>query len=132
MKIAWLILLISAFTDFIITATGGAVTVFTVYVTVIQNAVSAGKTPEPITISWILFMPSILLGLAAMARTIQQKLNANPVTTAALKGEAAPIVIPATTTATVTTAPPAGAPAGTLPTTAVSGTPTPTPPGVTP
>lgn len=73
MKIAWLVLLISAFTDFVITA-GGSLT---------AAMIATGSASLP-NHAVILF--ACLLGSVAMARTIQQALKATPETAAALKG----------------------------------------------
>lgn len=73
MKVAWAVLLISAFTDFVITAGGSIVT-----------AITTMTTPD-----WpprYVFLIAIMLGLVAAARTIQQALKATPETTALLKG----------------------------------------------
>lgn len=74
MKVAWVILLISAGTDFIITVA-----------TALTSAMVAMGTAE------FPSKPVLLLaglgGLVAMSRTIQQALKATPETSAALKGD---------------------------------------------
>lgn len=73
MKIAWVILLISAFTDFIIVAVP----------TVISAMVSTGTVSMPSKATVLL---ACLFGLVALARTVQGALKATPETSAALKG----------------------------------------------
>lgn len=72
MKIAWTILLISAFTDLIITAGTALMTVMT----------DQGQMPSNAGM-----IVAILGGVVAAARTIQQALKATPETAAALKGD---------------------------------------------
>ena len=74
MKIAWLILSISAFTDFVITVATG--------ITSAMVAVGSNAMPTKPVI-----LLAILGGFVTSARTIQQALKATPETTAALKGE---------------------------------------------
>lgn len=74
MKIAWAILLISAGTDFIITAATA--------VTAAMVESASGQLPGYPTL-----LLGVLGGLVAAARTVQQALKATPDTTAALKGE---------------------------------------------
>jgi hypothetical protein len=74
MKIAWVILLVSAFTDFIITAGTGLTTA--------MMATGNAALPNKAT---ILFM--LLGGVVAASRTIQQALKSTPETSAALKGD---------------------------------------------
>lgn len=74
MKVAWAVLLISAFTDFVITAGGSIVT-----------AITTMTTPD-----WpphYVFLIAVVLGFVSAARTIQQALKLNPETIAALKGK---------------------------------------------
>lgn len=74
MKIAWLVLIISAFTDFIITAA-----------TAVTSAmVGAGNAELPGKAVIIL---ALLGGLVSASRTVQQALKQTPETTKALKGE---------------------------------------------
>ena len=73
MKIAWLILLISAFTDFVITA-GTALT---------TAMVAQGTAQMP---SAAILLLAVIGGLVSGARTVQQALKATPEQTAALRG----------------------------------------------
>lgn len=73
MKVAWLVLIISAFTDFIITA-GTALTTAMV-------AAGSAQLPTPAII-----LLAIIGGLVSGARTIQQALKATPEQSAALRG----------------------------------------------
>jgi len=77
MKIEWTILLISAFTDMIITA-GTALT---------TAMVATGSAQSPGTAVLIL---AIVGGLVAGARTVQQALKITPETSAGLRGDPAP------------------------------------------
>ncbi len=74
MKTAWIILIISAFTDFTITVATGLSTAM----------VATGNTSLPSKATVLL---CLLGGAIAMARTIQQALKATPETAAALKGD---------------------------------------------
>jgi membrane protein implicated in regulation of membrane protease activity len=96
MKSAWLVLLISAFTDFVITAATAAGTVI---------AAIAVNPDWGAQLKWTLFIAPILGGIVAGARTIQQALKATPETTAQLKGQ--PVVVTTITpdTAVTTVAP---------------------------
>ncbi len=73
MKIAWLVLIISAFTDFVITAATA--------VTSSMVATSSADFPSKAVV-----LLAVLGGLVSAARTIQQALKQTPETTAALKG----------------------------------------------
>ena len=75
MKVAWLILIISAATDFIITAS-----------TALTSAMVAMGTAEMPSRAVLLL--AFLGGLVSASRTIQQALKATPETAAALKGQA--------------------------------------------
>lgn len=77
MKIQWVILIISAFTDLVIT---GATSLGTAML-----ATGAAEIPKNAVL-----LAALLGGAVAAARTIQQALKATPETTAALKGEPAP------------------------------------------
>lgn len=73
MKIAWLILSISALTDFVITAA-----------TALNTAmIATGSAQWP---SKAVVLLAILGGLVSAGRTIQQALKATPEQTAALRG----------------------------------------------
>jgi len=73
MKIAWLVLIISALTDFIITAA-----------TAVTSAmVGSGSTDFP---NKAVLLLAVLGGLVSGARTIQQALKTTPEQTEALKG----------------------------------------------
>jgi hypothetical protein len=72
-KIAWLILSISAFTDFVITAATALTTAM----------VATGSAQLPNSAIVIL---AVLGGLVSGARTIQQALKATPEQSAALRG----------------------------------------------
>lgn len=74
MKLAWIVLLISAFTDFIITVATG--------LTAAMVESASGQLPTYPTL-----LLAVLGGLVAAARTIQQALKATPTISAALKGE---------------------------------------------
>lgn len=74
MKIAWLVLIISAFTDLVIT--GG---------TALGTAMVATGTAQIPSTPVILL--AFLGGLVSAARTVQQALKATPETQAALRGE---------------------------------------------
>ena len=85
MKVEWAILLITALTDFMLT-----------FLTGLGTAMATSHTvglPDASTI----LVAAIGGGVVAF-RTVQQALKANPVTTAALKGQDAPVVVPATAT----------------------------------
>lgn len=73
MKQAWIVLLVSAFTDFIINA-GTALT---------SAMVATGNAAMP---SKAVVILALIGGLVAFSRTVQQALKATPETTAALKG----------------------------------------------
>lgn len=73
MKIAWFNLLVSAFTDFGITAATSIITVM----------VSMGDAQLPSTPALIV---ALLGAFASALRTVQQALKATPEQTAALKG----------------------------------------------
>lgn len=73
MKIAWLVLLISAFTDGIIAGGTGLTSAM----------VATGSVTLPSPAVWLL---SCVAGLLAAARTIQQALKVTPETTRLLKG----------------------------------------------
>ncbi len=73
MKIAWLVLIISAFTDFIIT-TGTAIT-----------SAMVGTMSAQLPNKGVMLL-AITGGVVSAARTIQQALKSTPETTAALKG----------------------------------------------
>lgn len=73
MKIAWLTLIISAVTDFIITSATALTTAM----------VSSGSAELP---GKAVLLLAGLGGLVSAARTIQQALKATPENTAALKG----------------------------------------------
>jgi hypothetical protein len=90
MKIAWLVLIVSALTDGTLAAVTGIATLLT---TVAVNP--SGQ----VEIHWIIFLAPLLGGVAVALRTVQQALKANPVDSAALKGQAPPVVVPATSTA---------------------------------
>lgn len=78
MKSAWLVLLISAFTDFVISAGTGAGTVIT----------AIAVNPDwGAHLSWTLFIAPVIGGLVTGARTIQQALKATPQAVAELKGQ---------------------------------------------
>lgn len=74
MKMAWIVLLISATTDFFITAATSVMTAMT--------ATGSASLPNKATI-----LICVLGGGIAMMRTIQQALKATPETAAALKGD---------------------------------------------
>lgn len=74
MKTAWIVLMISAVTDFIITAGTGLTTAM----------VATGSTSMPNKATVLLML---IGGLIAMARTIQQALKTTPETSAALRGD---------------------------------------------
>ncbi len=87
---AWTVLLITAFTDFVITAGGAMVT-----------AITAMSTPD-----WpprYVFLISFFLGITAAARTVQQALKATPENSAALKGDVSMVSTASTMTATTVT-----------------------------
>lgn len=86
MKIAWTILLISAFTDFVITVATGVTAVMT----------ATGSAEMPSDAAWLV---CALGGAVQAARTIQQALKTSPEVSAALKGNA---VVETTVTKTVT------------------------------
>jgi len=96
MKSAWLVLLISAFTDFVITAATASITVIS----------AIAVNPDwGAHVSWAMFIAPVLGGVIAGARTVQQALKASPETTAQLKGQ--PVVVTTVTPDTVvTTLPP--------------------------
>lgn len=73
MKTAWTVLIISAFTDFIITAGTALMTAM----------VSMGTTEMP---SSPVILITVVGGVVQAARTIQQALKSTPETSAALKG----------------------------------------------
>lgn len=73
MKIAWLILIISAFTDFVITAA-----------TALASAMVATGSAEFPNSAVVLL--AVLGGLVSGARTIQQALKVTPEQSAALRG----------------------------------------------
>lgn len=73
MKIAWLTLIISAVTDFIITAATALTTAM----------VSTGTAELP---GKAVLLLALLGGVVSGARTVQQALKATPENTAALKG----------------------------------------------
>jgi len=86
-KIAWLVLVISAMTDFVITAA-----------TALTSAmVAMGNAEMP---SRAVILLALLGGLVAFSRTVQQALKATPETSAALKGD--PSIV---RTATIATTP---------------------------
>jgi len=99
-KIAWLVLLISAGSDFIIAA-GGCLT---------TAIVAHGTAEMP---SWAVLLLCVSTGLVSGARTIGQALKATDEGSAALKGNVIPFQQPAkpgketivTATASVATAP---------------------------
>lgn len=74
MKSAWIILIISAFTDFIINAG----------TSLMAAMVATGSASIP---SRAVLLLAILGGVVSMSRTIQQALKATPETAAALKGD---------------------------------------------
>ena len=83
MKIAWVIVLISALTDFVIT---GA--------TAITSAmVASGNSELP---SKAVLVLAVLGGIVSAARTVQQALKATPEISAALRGDVS--VVSTTTT----------------------------------
>ena len=73
MKVAWTILLISAFTDFVVTVGTSLGTAM----------VATGSAQMP---SNAVLLLSVIGGMVAAARTVQQALKASPETSAALKG----------------------------------------------
>ncbi len=77
-KIAWVVLLVSALTDFIITSGTGVMTVLTAVV--IDPTVKDSIRP-------VIFIAPVVGGVVAAARTIQQALKATPATLAALNGK---------------------------------------------
>lgn len=86
MKVAWTVLIISAFTDFVITGGG-----------MLMSSLVTMATPD-----WpprYVFLMSFIGGFIAAARTVQQALKLTPEAQAALKG--APSIT--TTTSTTTT-----------------------------
>lgn len=87
MKFAWIILLISALTDFVVTAATGVITAMT--------ATGSAALPNRATI-----VLCSLGGAVAAMRTIQQALKATPETAAALRGDTSIVK-----TATVSTTP---------------------------
>ncbi len=78
MKIAWFVLLVSAFTDFMITVA----TALTTAMVAMGPAELPGK---PVLVL------ALLGGLASAGRTIQQALKATPESTAVLKGDQASV-----------------------------------------
>lgn len=74
MKTSWAILIISALTDCLIVVVNG--------LTSAMMATGVAAIPNRAVI-----MVNVLLGLAALARTIQQALKATPDTSAALRGQ---------------------------------------------
>jgi hypothetical protein len=73
MKVAWLVLLISAFTDFVITAGSGLTAAM----------VAKGEPAMPSEAVWLI---TAVAGIVSAARTIQQALKATPETIQSLKG----------------------------------------------
>ncbi len=84
MKTAWAVLLITALTDFMIAFATGLT---------VGNATTLTAYPTGPTVLY-----SAIGGAVVAARTIQQALKATPANTAELKGQAPPVVIPATAT----------------------------------
>jgi len=85
MKTAWIILLVSALTDFFITAATGVATGMA------MGAKVGFPTPPVLVLA-------IIGGGIQAARTIQQALKSTPGFVAELKGQDAPVVVPATST----------------------------------
>lgn len=79
MKIAWLILAITAFTDFVIAFGTGLL---------VGNAATGATYPSGPTMVY-----SAIGALVVSSRTVQQALKATPEQTAALKGEPPPVVM---------------------------------------
>ena len=79
LKIAWLVLIVSALTDFIITAGTSLMSVMV--------ATGSPQMPEPAV--WVIVTAG---GLVAAARTIQQALKQTATETAALRGAPPPKV----------------------------------------
>lgn len=75
MKIAWLIVTVSALTDFVITVATGIMAVMQ----------ATGATEMPSRSTWLV---CVLGGSVQAARTVQQALKATPETSAALRGDA--------------------------------------------
>lgn len=83
-KVAWVVLLLTALTDFVLsfgTALSAAM--------VVNQVVGMPSAPA--------ILISAIGGLMVACRTIQQALKTTPIFTASLKGEDPPIIIPATT-----------------------------------
>ena len=85
MKIAWLVLLITALTDFTLT-----------FATGLSTAMATSHVVGLPDIGTILI--AALGGVVVASRTVQQALKATPTATAELKGQAPPIIVPATAT----------------------------------
>lgn len=81
MRTAWIVLLISALTDFVINAG----------TSVMAAMVATGAASVP---SKAVLLLSVLGGLVSMSRTIQQALKATPETAAALKGDSSIVKTP--------------------------------------
>jgi hypothetical protein len=79
MKIAWLVLLVSAFTDAIITFGTASGTMI---------AAIAVNPDWGAHLHWTMFIAPAIGGMIAGARTIQQAVKATPAFTAELKGQA--------------------------------------------
>lgn len=75
MRYAWIVLVISALTDFGIVVSAG----------IVSAMMATGSTVMP---SRPVVLLNILLGAGAFLRTVQQALKSTPETAAALKGDA--------------------------------------------
>lgn len=80
MKLEWLILIVSALTDFVINAG----------TSLMAAMVATGSASMP---SKAVIILSVVGGLVAMSRTIQSALKTSPATTAVLRGDPPPIPV---------------------------------------